>query len=69
MAKKTVRSQAKIDNVVQQPNTGNLLSRQDMFVSQEPAQNRRGMQVARALTQVGSSLSNFTQATAKAQQE
>lgn len=69
MAKKTVRSQAKIDNVVQQPNTGNLLSRQDMFVSQEPAQNRRGMQVARALTQVGNSLSNFTQATAKQQQE
>lgn len=47
MAKKTVRSQAKIDNVVAQVNAINPQTRVDTFV--KPVQNTKGMQVAKAL--------------------
>lgn len=57
MAKKTVRSQAKIDNVVAQVNAINPQTRVDTFV--KPVQNTKGMQVAKALKETAPALSQF----------
>lgn len=63
MAKKTVRSQAKIDNVVAQVNAINPQTRVDTFV--KPVQNTKGMQVAKALKETAPALSQFAAAKEK----